>query len=72
MNEAQLYELLGRKQADLEALHREYDRVLALLSHVLSGDVHGSRVRVDLAGRRWEIVGTCPDEPPVENGVPLG
>lgn len=56
MTESTLYETIGRKQAELDALHGEYDRLLALLGQVLDGRVPTDAVRVDLHQRRWEVV----------------
>lgn len=56
MDDRQLYELLGRKQAELEELHGEYDRLLAVLADVVSGDIAPARVCVDRQARRWEVL----------------
>lgn len=51
----QLYATLGRKQAELEAMHTEYDRLLLLMEKVLSGEIEKSKVSVDLEKRSWSI-----------------
>ena len=55
MNEAQLYESLGRKQADIECRAMQYARLLALLGQVCSGEIEACRVRVDLATQSWTL-----------------
>lgn len=54
MNE-NLYETIGRKQADLEALNTEYDKLLGVLSQVISGEIEAERVCVDLQARSWNV-----------------
>ena len=54
MNE-NLYEIIGRKQADLEALNTEYDKLLGVLSQVISGEIEAQRVSVDLQARSWSV-----------------
>lgn len=54
MNE-NLYEMLGRKQAELEGLNIEYNRLLAVLGQVVSGEIERGRVLVDLAARTWTV-----------------
>lgn len=70
-----LYASLGRKQAELEQLHTEYDRLLALLAAVLSGEIAPARVHVDLERRCWDVQPDLPATPraytpvvPLENG----
>ena len=50
-----LYESIGRKQADLDNLNAEYDRLLAVFGQVASGEVARERVSVDLAARSWKV-----------------
>lgn len=50
---AELNEIIGRKQVELEKLNTEYDRVLLLLSKVLSGEISTTEVSVDLKSRSW-------------------
>ena len=50
-----VYAALGRKTLELEHLHAEYDRLLALLAGVLAGEIAPQRVRVDLEGRQWAL-----------------
>lgn len=54
MTESELYEQLGRKQAEVERLALAYSHLLLLLSQVLSGEVAPERVTVDLARQCWE------------------
>lgn len=72
MTEAQLFEALGRKQAALDTLLTEYDRLLSLLEQVVDGRIDSHTVRVDLAGRRWEVVFPGVPEPIVTNGISNG
>ena len=48
-------EVVGRKQIELENLHDEYDRLLAVLSAVLFREIDPKRVSVDLTGRTWKV-----------------
>ena len=50
-----VYAALGRKTLELEQMHAEYDRLLALLAGVLTGEIAPQRVRVDLKGRCWAL-----------------
>lgn len=50
-----LHEMLGRKQFDLENLSAEYDRLLAVLGQVVSGEIAPERVSVDLTARNWKV-----------------
>ena len=67
MNESQLYEALGRKQALIESQNLEYGRLLELLANVVSGNIAPERVTVDLVARTWKFV--APEEVPTRNGV---
>lgn len=49
----ELNAIIGRKQVELENLNTEYDRVLLLLSKVVSGEIASADVAVDLAARSW-------------------
>ncbi len=51
----QLYAVIGRKQAELEAMHAEYYNLLALLQQVVSGEVEKERVVTDLNKRTWTL-----------------
>ena len=51
----ELYATLGRKQQELESLNGEYDRLLNLLSQVVTGTVDRERVSVDLVARSWKV-----------------
>ena len=65
-----LHEILGRKQAELENLNVEYDRVLQLLAWLASGEVDSSRVTVDLKSRTWSLTeATRLTDPVPENHV---
>lgn len=54
MTEKDLYEQLGRKQAEIDRRALAYAELLLLLSQVLTGEVAGDRVTVDLARQTWE------------------
>lgn len=60
MNEVRLYEMLGRRSAELEDLRAEYARLLLLLGQVCSGDVAPYRVQVDLAQQAWNLLPEIP------------
>lgn len=66
-----LYAALGRKALELEHLHAEYDRLLALLAGVLTGEIAPQRVRVDLEGRRWALEATAADTS-LSTNIPVG
>lgn len=72
MNEQQLFEKLGRKQAVIEAQDDGYTQILNLLAGVVSGEIDRSRVLVDLTNRGWTLaaVGTRPGMPATINGLP--
>ena len=72
MNEAQLFEMLGRKQARIEGMDASYDALLALLADVVSGRCAPSRVLVNLTDRSWERApeGHRPGLPATVNGLP--
>lgn len=55
MSESQFFELLGRKQAQLETLDAEYTQLLLLLDKVLKGEIAADQVKVDMEIRRWVI-----------------
>ncbi len=55
MNEAKLYEKIGRLQSDLDAMNANYDQLLAVLANVASGATDPERVSVDLAARSWAV-----------------
>ena len=54
MNDAQLYELLGRKQEALEVLHAEYCTLLGLVERLKAGEVALGHVTI-LPGNAWRI-----------------
>lgn len=72
MNESQLYESIGRKQAQVEQLNASYDALLSLLARVVSGEVVTSRLLVDLTNRAWLLAnpGERPYPPATINGLP--
>ncbi len=55
MNEAKLYEKIGRLQSDLDAMNANYDQLLVVLANVEIGAIDPSRVKVNLAARSWEV-----------------
>ena len=55
MNETEMFAAIGRKQHELDVLNSEYDRLLALLGQVISGETMADRVSVDLQHRSWAI-----------------
>lgn len=63
----ELYAALGRKQFQLEAQDKEYDRLLQLLAGVVDGSVETSRVTVKLAERSWSLTPT-ETKPETPNG----
>lgn len=72
MNEEQMFAAIGRKQAELDILNDEYDRVLLLLNKVVSGEIPHDEVAVDLSGRRWTYTpNPALQEEPPEHPHPL-
>ncbi len=61
----ELYAAIGRKQLDLDALHREYDALLGVLAEVASGAIALSRVAVDRSARTWTVA------PPPASPIPV-
>lgn len=61
MNE-ELYAAIGRKQVELDSMHTEYNKLLSLLSSVVSGDVNKERVTVDLKARTWVLTEEVKEE----------
>lgn len=55
MTESELYESLGRKQAELDTLNLEYSRLLDLLRLVVIGEITHDRVTVEMDGRKWTL-----------------
>lgn len=53
MNEQQLYEIIGRKQADYDNLQREYGELLGLVSRIKAGTVAAENVAID--GLTWKL-----------------
>lgn len=68
MDIEQLYAVLGRKQAELDAMHGEYNRLLAMLGNIADGHVLSSWVKVDLVARTWTVT---PVPPVLEAAPPL-
>ena len=54
MNDAQLYELLGRKQEALEVLHAEYCKLLGLVERLKAGEVALAHVTI-LPENAWRL-----------------
>lgn len=50
MNEAQLFELLGRKQAKLEEVVANYSHLVAILRGIKDGSVSLDRLAIDESG----------------------
>lgn len=61
MDETTMYAIYGRKQVELDNLTEQYDRLLTLLSGVVSGTIDPKLVTVDLAERRWVVVAVAAD-----------
>ena len=55
-----VYESLGHFAIDLINLNGEYDRLLALLCQVISGEVAHERVSVNLVTRTWAVTPVMP------------
>lgn len=66
LNESEMYAAIGRKQTELDNLNVEYDRLLAVLSQVSSGEVVSARVSVDLSARTWAVAAVEPLAAPAE------
>ena len=54
------YEILGRKQIELDHLNSEYDRLLTVLHLVSVGEIDRNRVSVDVEKRRWSVLSMEP------------
>lgn len=71
----ELYAALGRKQLAFESLNAEYDRLLVLLSSVVTGIVPRETVTVDLERRSWALTPATPvaaaDQASVPDAVPV-
>lgn len=67
MNEQQLYELIGRKQATIEAQDAAYTHLLNVLAAVQVGAIDPSRLQVDLDKRLWKVA--PPAATPVEESA---
>lgn len=61
MNEAKLYEALGRKQAQIEAQDQAYTDLIQLFARVVSGEIPIARVAVDPVNRTWVL--SAPEKP---------
>ncbi len=53
--EAKLYEMLGRKQAEIEQLRSDYRLLLDWFGKVASGEVSGDRVRINHDTQSWSV-----------------
>lgn len=64
---------VGRKQVAFEKLDAEYSKLLQVLAGVVSGDIHASRVLVNLTDRTYLFVekGQRPGMPATINGLPV-
>lgn len=51
-----LYEMLGRKQAQLEDLDAEYTKVIGLLVRLRSGELLVADLAVDQTARSWSVM----------------
>ena len=54
MTEAECYEMLGRKQEALEALHAEYCKLLGLIARLKARDLALDHITL-LPGNAWRI-----------------
>lgn len=50
-----LHAIIGRKQVELEAMHDEYNHLLAVLAEVAAGTIAPSQVTVDRTARTWAL-----------------
>lgn len=55
MNESQLFEMLGRKQAECDTLRTEYAKLLDVLVGVLAGTIATADVETDVSTQSWSI-----------------
>lgn len=55
MNESQLYEILGRKQAQLDQLSLDYNKAVAVLKSIKEGTLNLDRLTVNADGT-WSLV----------------
>jgi hypothetical protein len=67
MDESKVFELIGRKQVELdnsraafEILGVEYNNLLLTLSRVASGEITFDRVSVNLEARSWAVTPAAP------------
>ena len=56
MDDMQMFALYGRKQLELDNLNDQYDRLLTVLSGVVSGEISSDLVTFDLQARKWAVV----------------
>ncbi len=72
MNETELYAKIGRMQVLLETQDAAYTQLLGVLAGVVGGDIHPSRVLVNLTNRGWTLApdGFSPEIPATVNGLP--
>lgn len=54
MNEAQIFELLGRKQADLDRITGDYAKVVAVMRGLKDGSIDPERLTVNDDGT-WTL-----------------
>lgn len=56
MDEALIFEKIGRLQVELESMNVEYGKLLAALDRVRSGEVLPAQLAVDLQSQTWVIL----------------
>lgn len=73
MSESQLFEMVGRKQATIEAQDVAYQALLQVLAGVVAGSIDRTRLLVNLSDRTWVQAepGHRPGMPAQINGLPL-
>lgn len=56
MDEAKLYEAIGRKQMAIEFKDAAYAQLLDALQQVVSGQLAPEKIEVDTANQRWRVI----------------
>lgn len=59
MNEAQLFEIIGRKDVEIQRLNLEYNKLLSVLVGVKSGGINPEHITILSNG--WQL-----DMPPID------
>lgn len=54
MNEAQMFELLGRKQAQLEEVVKNYGNLIAIVRGIIAGSIAPDRLTIAADGT-WSL-----------------